>query len=90
MKQIQLWQLLQYLGEKDDPDNAGRIQIVTENREWDDYEELSVLSDLLEPFKDWYVWSLEGSETDDRNRGNIYCLRVEIRKEPWKEQEDGH
>lgn len=50
MDKITLNQLLQYF----DTD-ANRIQIVPRDHYWDSADELSMDSELLEPFKDWLI-----------------------------------
>ena len=87
MQPIKLGQLLEYLGEGNAPEDADTIQIVTGGREWDDFEEVSACSELLKPFKDYYVHCIDAYETVNEYN-NRYCLRVDIQKDPPKRGEE--
>lgn len=54
--EITLGQLLQYYD--DEQAFVERIQIVTEDHDWNDADELFVGSDLLSSFTDWIVYCM--------------------------------
>lgn len=79
-RNIQLKDILAYLDQGDDT-----IQVVTGNREWDDYEELNASSELLIPFRDYYIWCIGAAKSDIMNDTEV--IRVDIHKEESFENE---
>lgn len=61
MDKITLEQLLQYFEMEDDP--VDKVQIVTENQEWDYADELYGNSELLKPFRNWIITDIRCEES---------------------------
>lgn len=76
MKRIKLGQLIQYFDCESEP--ADKIQVATENQDWDDAAELDADSDLLRPFMDFYVESMGLEDSAD---GKKTVIRVSICKD---------
>ena len=81
-RNIQLKDILAYL-DQGNSDDSDLIQVVTGNREWDDYEELSASSELLIPFRDYYIWCIGAAKSDTLKETVV--IRVDIHKEESSE-----
>lgn len=83
MKNLQLKDIIGYLDLGDSGDSS-TIQVVTGNREWDDFEELYADSALLKPFMDYYIWCM------DAEKSQIYkdrcVIRVDIHEKEYGEK----
>lgn len=79
-RNIQLQDILTYL-DMGNSEDYYTIQVVTGDREWDDYEELSASSELLIPFRDYYIWCISAAKSVIKK--NTEVIRVDIHKEPF-------
>jgi len=77
-KNIQLKDILAYL-DRGNSEDSDIIQVVTGNREWDDYDELNANSELLIPFRDYYIWCIGAAKSDTLE--DTVVIRVDIHKE---------
>lgn len=75
MRSLKLRDVLAYL------DDTDMVQIVTGNREWEDYDELNAISELLKPFLDYYVWCMAPAESIMLK--NVLCLRIDIHEKEY-------
>jgi hypothetical protein len=71
MERITFGQLLQYL------DPVDRVQVVSGYQDWDEADELSVKSELLNPFEDYSIQFMRIEETV----GGKPVISVAIEKE---------
>lgn len=75
MNRITLGQLVQYLDIK--PDVCEMIQVVMPGHDWDDCDEISAGSELLEPFYDYCI-SFMGCALSFLNGDPVMRVQIEV------------
>ena len=74
MKNLQLKDIIGFL-------DFCNIQVVTSDREWDDFEELNANSELLKPFMDYFIWSMGAEKSVIA--ANRCVIRVDIHEKEY-------
>lgn len=80
MRSLKLRDVLAYLNQGN-PEDSDMVQIVTGNREWEDYEEVNASSELLKPFLDYYIWCMGPAKSD--TLADELCLRFDIHEKEY-------
>lgn len=80
MKTLKLRDVLAYL-DRGDSEDSDVVQIVTGNRDWEDYDEVNASSELLKPFLDYYIWCMSPAKSDTLE--GVLCFRFDIHEKEY-------